>query len=211
MNQAKLLIFTDSNIYGAEFTNTWQAKGYNLQHLPVLRAENIEFDLQLLSDFDGVVITSSNAICALKKYFKNQHIKIYTISKFLAEKIKAEGYQNIYFEVDGKDANSLKTIFNKHLPKVKLIHLCGERIRNSFSFESANIKAARCYRMVEIKENVEKLPQILATNSNAYAYVSSEQAIEALTVYKIAFEQLIFKSNYLRGFAKEFFKTIQAV
>lgn len=205
MKQAKLLIFTDSNIYSAEFAKTWKAKGYSLQHLPLLRSENIAFDSQLLADCDAVIITSSNAILALKKYFTNKHISVYTISKFLAEKIKFEGYQNIYFAVGSENAESLKTIFNKHLPKGDVIHLCGERIRNSFCFENVNIKTVPVYRMVAIEENAEKLQQILATNSNAYAYVSSAQAIEVLTVYKIAFEQLFFKSNYLRGFAKEFF------
>ena len=203
MNQAKLLIFTDSNIYSSEFANIWQAKGYNLQHLPLLMAENIALDLKLLANCDDVIITSSNAIFALKKYFKNQRIKIYTISKFLAEKIKAEGYQNVYFEVGGENAESLKIIFQKQLPQGQLVHLCGERIRSPICFENFHIKTVPVYRMVTIKENKGKIAKILAVNQDSFAYVSSEQAIEILADYSIPFERLIFKSEYLR----EFFKT----
>ncbi len=203
MKQEKLLIFTDSNIYSDEFAKTWQGKGYTLKHLPLLHAENIEVVFNN-DQIYGVIITSANAIFSLKKYFPDKDINIYTISKGLAEKIKAENYQNIYFEIDSKDASGLEKTFAKYLPQGMLVHLCGERVRQPLNFKDLHIQALPVYKMHEVAANAAELKQIVAINKDALIYVSSEQAIEVILKYQISFNKVIFKSDYLKNFANSF-------
>lgn len=202
MRQVKLILFTDSKTYSREFAVLWHAKGYQLKHLPLLRAENTITDEQLTTDFDGVIITSTNAIDALQKYFPNQNIKIYTISKALADKIKIYGYQNIYFNSNGNDASSLAETFVRNLPQGTLVHLCGQRVRQTLNFNGVAIKTFVVYKMCEIAENAAKLKQIVKQNTDAVIYVSSEQVIQVLLTHRIPFDKVIFKSNYLKDFAE---------
>lgn len=227
MRQEKLILFTDSKIYNHEFATIWQAKGYLLQHLPVLRAENIDISIQnsmdqhgvitkhhdiTLSDeaihlfcndkIDGIIITSTNAIDALCKYFPHKSIKIYTISKALAAKVQVYGYQNIYFATAGQDASGLAETFIHYPPQGILLHLCGEKVRHTLNFKSIVIQTLPVYKMCEIADNAVRLKQIIATNKDALIYVSSEQAIRVMLKYQISLDKMIFKSNYLKDCAK---------
>jgi uroporphyrinogen-III synthase len=202
LRQAKLILFTDSKMYNHEFAAFWQAKGYQLQHLPLLISESIDLELFYNDKIAGIIITSTNAIDALQKYFPNKSIKIYTISKVLAEKIKVQGYQNIYFATSGQDSSSLAETFTKHPPQGMLLHLCGEKVRHDLNFKGIAIKALPVYKMCEIVDNALHLKQIIAANDEILIYVSSEQAIKVLLKYQISLDKITFKSNYLKDFAK---------
>jgi len=167
----------------------FQSLGHNVSHLPLISIEGLNYENLNLSDFNGIIFTSSNAI----KFFdiKNIDKKIvcFCVGSATEKKARSVGFQNV-FAAEG-NVNNLKELIlqNFNSSEGKLLYVSGEVVSSNLDkqllSEGYNVKRVINYRANPIEKYNEDFIEKLKLKMPEIVYVYSQNsAINFLKVIK---------------------------
>jgi len=115
----------DANDYALEL----KAEGYQCLVEPMLRIDPMPFEIPNLSDYDGVLVTSANAVdCYRRGGAGVATVTVYCVGKHSAQAARDAGFDDV-FSVDGTGADLLMHVLTLDDVKDKrFLHLCGRHI-----------------------------------------------------------------------------------
>jgi uroporphyrinogen-III synthase len=181
----------------------FQSLGHNVSHLPLISIEGLNYENLNLSDFNGIIFTSSNAI----KFFdiKNIDKKIvcFCVGSATEKKARSVGFQNVC-AAEG-NVNNLKELIlqNFNSSEGKLLYVSGEVVSSNLDkqllSEGYNVKRVINYRANPIEKYNEDFIEKLKLKMPEIVYVYSQNsAINFLKVIKdYNLESLFMNTNLM--------------
>ncbi|MEK6734246.1 MAG: uroporphyrinogen-III synthase [Pseudomonadota bacterium] len=127
-----------------EFSQQVENLGNEAIIYPLLEITNLNIDLEVIKKFDGIIITSRNALDSI--FNLNKEIKLYIVGKQTAEYANILDFKNVQFA--GETITELKKIINQ---KDNLLYCSGDNVTDDLKGYK-NIKRIIVYNSNPIKE-----------------------------------------------------------
>jgi len=164
----------------SEMILKFQSLGHKVSHLPLLNTAKVNYDEITISNFNGIIFTSANAIkfLNLKKIDKN--IFCFCVGSLTERKARSAGFQNVI--AAGGNVENLKELILRNFDKKdgKLIYVSGTTISTDLDQqllkEGYDIKRVVNYQTVHNEKFDENFVKSLKTNLPDIIYVYSQNS-----------------------------------
>ena len=173
----------------SEMIIKFQSLGHKVSHLPLLSIKKILHEKIDLSEFRGIVFTSSNAVRFLDLNRLDKKIKCFCVGSATETIAKMKGFQNIY--VAGGNVENLKEIIlqNFGISEGKLIYVTGQIISSDLDkiliSEGYNLQRVINYKATEQEKFNNDAIEKLKDNMPDIVYIYSQNsAISFLNMIK---------------------------
>ena len=154
--------------------------GHKVSHLPLLKINEVNYDLINFSDFKGIIFTSANAIKFLDTKKIDKNILCFCVGSATEKKSRSLGFQNV-ISASGNVEN-LKELILQNFDKKsgKLIYISGETVSVNLDRqlidEGYNVTRVINYRTSHIKKFDEKFVNDLKINIPEIVYIYSQNS-----------------------------------
>lgn len=154
--------------------------GHKVSHLPLLKIEQVKFDVTDFSIFKAIIFTSANAIKFLGKNNLDKNIFCFCVGSMTEKKARSEGFQNV-FAAEGNVSNLKEIIFQNFEPSDgKMIYISGELLSSDLDKEliddGYNLKRVINYRTIHNETFDENFINQLRLNIPEIVYVYSQNS-----------------------------------
>ena len=161
----------------------FQSLGNKVSHLPLLKLEKINYDESFLSDFKGIIFTSTNAIKFLDVKTINKKVLCFCVGNATEKKARSFGFQNV-IAAEGNVKNLKEMILQNFNQKDgKIIYVSGETISidldQQLLKEGYNIKRIINYRAIHNENLNNKFFEQLKLNMPDIVYVYSQNSAKS--------------------------------
>ena len=177
----------------SEMIIKFQSLGHKVSHLPLLSIKKILHEKIDLSDFRGIVFTSSNAVKFLNLNRLDKKIKCFCVGNSTEKEARGHGFSNT-IAAEGNVLN-LKELILQNFDKTegKLIYVSGENISvdldNQLQNEGYDVKRLINYETVHNEKFDNDFINKLKLNMPDMVYVYSQNSASSFLKF-IKFNQL---------------------
>ena len=177
----------------SEMIVKFQSLGHKVSHLPLLSIKKILHEKIDLSEFRGVVFTSSNAVRFLNSNSLDKKIKCFCVGNSTEKEARGHGFSNT-IAAEGNVLN-LKELILQNFDKTegKLIYVSGENISvdldNQLQNEGYDVKRLINYETVHNEKFDNDFINKLKLNMPDMVYVYSQNSASSFLKF-IKFNQL---------------------
>ena len=177
----------------SEMIVKFQSLGHKVSHLPLLSIKKILHEKIDLSEFRGVVFTSSNAVRFLDLNRLDKKIKCFCVGNSTEKEARGHGFSNT-IAAEGNVLN-LKELILQNFDKTegKLIYVSGENISvdldNQLQNEGYDVKRLINYKTVHNEKFDNDFINKLKLNMPDMVYVYSQNSASSFLKF-IKFNQL---------------------
>ena len=177
----------------SEMIVKFQTLGHKVSHLPLLSIKKILHEKIDLSEFRGVVFTSSNAVRFLNSNSLDKKIKCFCVGNSTEKEARGHGFSNT-IAAEGNVLN-LKELILQNFDKTegKLIYVSGENISvdldNQLQNEGYDVKRLINYETVHNEKFDNDFINKLKLNMPDMVYVYSQNSASSFLKF-IKFNQL---------------------
>ena len=195
-----LIVITRPIEDAEDYAGELQAAGFKTFVEPMLSIEALDFEVPDLKDYDGLILTSANA---LRIYRENVgavdlEISVYCVGKHTAAYAHSCGFKNV-FSVDGTGADLLQFLLDDPQSKARrFLHLCGRHVAFPIA-EKLKIADVSCTALPVY--HTEKRSHF----SDEFVSLLKSERIQAVTFFSIrtaqAFVDCVSKSESESGFS----------
>jgi len=164
----------------SEMIIKFQSLGNKVSHLPLLRIDKVSYDEVDLTDHEGIIFTSANAIKFLDVKKIDKKTFCFCVGNATERKAKSVGFQNV-ISAEGNVRN-LKELILQNINKKngKLIYVSGETISEDLDQqlinEGYNIKRVINYRTFHNENFNENFVNELKLNMPDIVYIYSQNS-----------------------------------
>jgi len=153
-----LVVVTRPEPDASDYADELKSHGFDVFIEPMLEIEPADFDAPDLDAYDGVLVTSANALRFLDPRFRGEdsHLVVYCVGKYTAQAARDAGFANA-ISVDGTGADLLAYVLA--LPDVRqkrFLHLCGDYVAfplvTKLCEEGVPAKSLVVYKSVQVDE-----------------------------------------------------------
>ena len=175
----------------------FKSLGHQVSHLPVINIEKKDYENINLSEFKGIIFTSTNAIKNLDVSKINKNIFCFCVGDATEKIVKEKGFQNI-FTASGNVANLKEIILQNFDQKIgNLVYVSGEIISYDLDLElkkeGYTIKRIITYKVNSnqilsdefIKELKSSIPEIvfIYSENSARSYLNLLKKYNLLDIW----------------------------
>ena len=177
----------------SEMITKFQSLGHKVSHLPLLSIKKILHEKIDLSEFRGIVFTSSNAVRFLDLSRLDKKIKCFCVGNSTEKEARGHGFSNT-IAAEGNVLN-LKELILQNFDKTegKLIYVSGENISvdldNQLQNEGYDVKRLINYETVHNEKFDNDFINKLKLNMPDMVYVYSQNSASSFLKF-IKFNQL---------------------
>ena len=171
----------------------FQSLGHKVSHLPLLSIKKIFYEEIDLSEFSGIIFTSSNAVRFLNSNSLDKKIKCFCVGNSTEKEARGHGFSNT-IAAEGNVLN-LKELILQNFDKTegKLIYVSGENISvdldNQLQNEGYDVKRLINYENVHNEKFDNDFINKLKLNMPDMVYVYSQNSASSFLKF-IKFNQL---------------------
>ncbi len=164
----------------SEMIIKFQSLGNKVSHLPLLSIDKVSYDEADLTDHEGIIFTSANAIKFLDVKKIDKKTFCFCVGNATERKAKSVGFQNV-ISAEGNVRN-LKELILQNINKKngKLIYVSGETISEDLDQqlinEGYNIKRVINYRTFHNENFNENFVNELKLNMPDIVYIYSQNS-----------------------------------
>ena len=154
--------------------------GHKVSHLPLLKIEQVKFDVTDFSVFKAIIFTSANAIKFLGKNNLDKNIFCFCVGSMTEKKARSAGFQNV-FAAEGNVSNLKELILqNYELKETPLLYISGEIITTDLDQqllkEGYAVKRIINYKVNHTENFDENFVNELKQNMPDIVYVYSQNS-----------------------------------
>ena len=168
----------------SEMIIKFQSLGHKVSHLPLLSIKKILHEKINLSEFKGIIFTSSNAVRFLNLNGLDKNIKCFCVGNATEKEARGQGFSNT-IAAEGNVLN-LKELILQNFDKTegKLIYVSGENISvdldNQLQNEGYDIKRLINYETVHNEKFDDDFINRLKLDMPDMVYVYSQNSASSL-------------------------------
>ena len=158
----------------------FKSLGHKVSHLPLLKINEINYQVINFSDFKGIIFTSANAVKFLDIKNLDKKILCFCVGSATERKSRSLGFQNV-ISASGNVENLKELILqNFDKKKGKLIYISGETVSINLDRqlidEGYSVTRIINYRTSHIKKFDEKFVNDLKMNIPEIVYIYSQNS-----------------------------------
>ncbi len=111
----------------------FRSEGFKISHLPLIKIKKLENKQKILSDYDALIFTSSNAIKHLDIKNINKNIYCFCVGSATEKTARSKGFTNT-FSAGGNVLNLKEIIIRKVTDKkIKFLYVSGEMVSHDLN------------------------------------------------------------------------------
>ena len=195
------ILITKSKESSQQLNKSLIQMGHEVINLPTLNITSVDMQPLDLSQCDGLIFTSKNAVNNFKYEGKIKHIDCFCVGAATEKFLRLRGFQNT-FSADGDAATLKNLILNQaNLPYKNLVYLCGDVVSVDLEKEliKENIKITKIvnYKSEKIQKIEPETLEKLKTKAPDVIFVYSLRSAESFLdmVKKYSLDQLMTESE----------------
>lgn len=194
----KQLLITRRQSQSREIVDLLQKENFSVFCEPLFSVKKIKNKISL-PQFSAVILTSANAILALEKAAVKKDVKIFTVGKITAKKLRKKGFKNLVISAKNS-AQSLVTEIaaNKANSSLPLLYFHGSVVTLDFATElkkfGIEVKKILAYETKEKRNFSKEAKKFFKKNRCDYALIFSQNSLRI-------FAALAKKNNLLEYFS----------
>jgi len=187
----------------AEMILKFKSLGHQVSHIPVIKIEQLKYEDINISDFKGIIFTSSNSIKFLNLNRIDKKIMCFCVGNITGGKARSVGFQNV-LSADGNVNNLKELILQNYNPSDgKLLYVSGEityyDLDKKLTLNGYNVKRIINYKANHVERIDEDFIKKLKINMPDLVYIYSENsAISFLNIIRnYQLEKLCMNTNLM--------------